>query len=584
MQRQVARAESALNEHDARSAIQYAQAASEAGQLLSSTLETYASIRDGIVQGRNDAETLTAQGYRMEASHTALDGARTALTEAARTLQLQGASEATTKLKAARVMLDEAQAKGKGLVALRAENERRLAELEARGKEVAAAITAGRQTFDLVDEFAESTWNDIRGNGSEAEAVAARAHEHWLSAQRNNTMDVQEFEAAREDLDAATQELDYAMALIDAISQRLKALEAARATARDELATANSDIARGWEFVRTHDPDVSKGPEQQLRQAEALLQKAQAEMQREKPDWLVLVRDAQAANELADQALAGARSEFETMEKLRTQVQRAQQLASTEVQKIVQFSGLHRQEIQPNNQQAIDRIQEQVQANYALLQVSERAEEERRMTALQQAYAGYTRLQEEAAQVYAAIYADFQRLEKLRSEVNQELAQARSAIEKAERVLASYGNAVPRSAGPAQEIRGLRRTFDQIKLPIIGERNLEQTLQLARKLRREADDAAKDIQRNYRPPNQDRDSGDMLTGMIIGAMIDSAVRSGGSGRHDGWGGSGGWSGGSGGGGGGGGWGGFGGGSSGSFGGGGGSSGSFGGGGGSSGGW
>jgi hypothetical protein len=575
MQRQVAEAEAAFAEHDARKAITAAQAASGSVQALNALLETYGAIREGIVQGRHDAESLAAEGYRMEASQAALDGARTALTNAANILQTQGIEAAGTAIQAARVMLEESVANGRGLVELRATNDRRLEEIKTLGEEVAAVIVAGRQTFDIVDEFAESTWSDIRGNGSEAEAAADRAHEHWLSAQQHNSMEAQEFAVAQEELAAAAEELAYARALIDAITQRLKDLEAARDAARDEIAAAAADITRGWEFVSSYDPDVGKAPEEQLRQAEELLSRAQAEMQHEKPDWLVLVRDAQAANDLADQALLGARSEVEAMEKLRTQVDRARQLAAAEVKKIVQFSGLHRQDIQPASQPAIEQIQQQVQQAYVLLQQAEQLEEERRREALQRAYASYTQLQTEAARVYAMIYADFERLEKLRGEVNQELARARDAIGDAERLLAAYRGNVPSRSGPAQRIRAARRSFDQIKLPITGEHNLESAIQLARNLQREARDAAEELRRNYRPP-QDHDSGEMIAGMLIGAALDSALR---SGRRSGWGGSGSWSGGgSRGGGGGGSWGGLGGGG-GSWGGGGGGGGSWGGGGG-----
>lgn len=530
--------------HDARSAIAAAQEATAQAQAIGEALERCVAIRDGIVEARNDAEKLAAQGYRMETSHAALDNAQASLTEAAQLLQRQELAQAVSTLQAAQTFLDEAIANGRGLAELRAENERRLAEIETLGQEVAQLIAHGHKTFDIVDEFAESTWDDIRGNGSEAEAAANRAHEHWLSARQNNSMDLQEFVAAKEDLDAAAEELAYARSLVETITQRLKDLEAARDTARDEIAAAAADIARGWEFVHANDPDVGKVPEQKLRQAEELLALAQAEIQKDKPDWLELVKHAQAANNLADEALVGARSEVEAMEKLRTRVQRAQKLAAAEVQKIVQFAGLHGQDIHPDNQEAIARIQQQVQRAYALMQEAEQAEEDRRRAALQQAYEGYTRLQADAATVYKAVYADFQRLEKLRTEVNEELAHARNAILSAERALVNYSSVVPRNASAVQQLKTARRRFDQIKLPISGERNLQDTLNLARSIRRDAQEAEKEIRSYYRPPH-DGGAGDLLTGMMIGALLDTATR---SGHHGGWGGSGSWSGGSGGGG------------------------------------
>jgi chromosome segregation ATPase len=580
VQQRLTQADQALAGHDARSAITHAQEAVTAAAALANTLQTYQAMRAGIVQGRNDAERLQAQGYNMKDSQSALDGVRATLTEAAQLLQTHGATAADTAIGSAQALLEEAVANGRGRVELRAENEQRLASMNTLGQQVAQEISAGHQTFDMVDEFAESTWSDIRGNGSEAEAAANRAHEHWRNAQRKNSMDLQEFTAAKEDLDAAEAELTYARALIAAITQRLQDLETARATARDELEAAAADISRGWEFVHSHDPDVGKVPEQQLAQAEQLLAAARTEMEQTKPDWLELVKQAQQANNLADEALAGARSEVDAMEKRRTQAERARKLAEVEVQKIARFVQVHRQDIQAEHLPAVDQLQEEIQAAHALLQQAEQREEEARVSALQGAYTCYTQVQAEAGQLYATVYADFERLEQLRTQVNEKLSQARDAIAGAERTLSDYGSMVPHDAAPVRTLRAARRRFEQIQLPITGEQNLQETLRLARAIREEARWAEEDIRRTYRRP-PDHDAGEFVAGMVIGAMLDAASD---SHRSGGWGGSGSWGGGGGGSSsGGGGWGSLGGGG-GSWGGGGGGGGGFGGGGGGGGGW
>jgi chromosome segregation ATPase len=577
-QQQVDQAERALAAHDARNAIAAAQAASETGKAIANALATFGAIRMGIAQSRNDAEELEAKGYRMEASRTALDGAEVALAKAATALQTRPIAEAQAALQATQVMLDEAIANGRDLPKTQAENERRLPELEAQGTEIANLIAEGRKTFDKVDDFAESTWNDIRGNGSEAQAAADRAHQRWLSAQERNTMDRQEFLAAKADLDKAAEELNYARMLINAITQRLQALEKARDTSREELDDALHDIKAGWEFIRSKDADVGRDPEQQLRQAEQLLTQAQNQAQQPKPDWLALVRYAQQANQLADTALVSARSEFEQTDKLRSQARRAQQLATAEVQKIVQFLNVHQDDIQEENQRAIDQIQRQVQQSFGLLQQAEQSEDQARRKAYQAAFDSYTTLQTNADQVYQRVHNDFLRLEGLRAQLNQELNGARHALSSAETTYSALRGDVSFQASPVQQLRRARQAFDSIKLPITGEANLQRTVQLARGIRQEARDAEQELRRlaNRNRPGSGG-SGDVLTGMIIGSILDSASSS--SSRSGGWGGSGGGGSSSGGGG----WGGFGGGG-GSWGGGGGSGGSWGGGGGSGGGW
>jgi chromosome segregation ATPase len=355
-QRQLDQAEAHLSGFDARSAIASAQAASEIATELLALLASFATLRAGIVQGRQEAETLAAEGFRMDASHAALDAARAALSTAADALQSEDRAGAETNLQEAHRLLDQAIAAGRDWAALHTDNVRLIDELAARGQTTAALIAEGRRIFDIVDEFAESTWSDIRGNGSEAEAAADRAEEHWERARELNTMEVQEFGEAREALDAAVQELGYVEALIDAIKQRLHDLEQARDTARAIVAEAERSIAAGWEFVRSNDPDVGKVPEDQLQQAAEQLAQAQAEMQQERPDWLVLVQAAQQADQFADAALAGARSEVEVMDRLREQVRTAQQLATAEIKKIANFSGLHGDDINAENNRAIETV------------------------------------------------------------------------------------------------------------------------------------------------------------------------------------------------------------------------------------
>ncbi|WP_174842789.1 hypothetical protein [Candidatus Oscillochloris fontis] len=544
--------------------------------LLLATLDRYSAIRAGIVQARHDAERLTVEGYRMETSQAAIDGARTALSEAARVLQTSGPSAAAIKLEAAQTMLDEAVAHGSALPTLRTENNERLTVIEAAGIHAADLIAEGRRAFDLVDEFAPSTWSDIRGNGSEADAAAARAHEHWQSAQQRNSMEVQEFYAAKEDLDAASEELAYVQQLIDAITTRLRDLEQARSTARAILAEAERSIGVGWEFVRSNDADVSKDPEGQLQRAQELLVRAQAEAANPQPNWLILVRDAQEADQLADAALVGARSEAEMMAKLRQQVDTVCQLAEAEVTKLSKFADLHRDDLQPATTQAIANLRGLLEQAHATRQRAEQLEEQQRQNALNQSLAAYRSLNEKTASIYETTQADVQRLEKLRTQLNDELTKARNALQEAEGLYATYGKKISNGRSLGQRLQSARRSFDQIRLPIRGEDQINKTIKIAQAINGESRDVTREL-REYANRQggggSGRGGGDEVIAVLGGMILNEVLNSGR--RHGGWGGSGGWSGG---GGGGGGWSSGGGGGGGSFGGGGGG-GSFGGGGG-----
>ncbi len=526
---QVAQAEQALEGHDARSALSFAQAASETATTLIASLDRYGSIRSGIVQARTDAVSLAAEGYRMEVCQAALDGARAALNEAAKALQAGGPAAADIKLQVAQTMHDEAVANGSGLVTLRQENDQRGEAVEQRGQGAASLIAEGRRTFDLVDEFAEATWSDIRGNGSEAQAAADRAHQRWERARQRNTMEVQEFYAAKDDLDVAEHELTQVEQLIGAITQRLKDLEQARDTARALIAEAERSIAVGWEFVRSNDADVGKAPEVKLQRAANLLERAQNEAQVTKPNWLTLVQDAQESDQLADAALAGARTEAEEMAKLRQQSAQAHQLAAAEVKKITQFAELHRGDIQQMNLAAAFTLAEALAQTDAQEQRTEQLVEEQRRAALEQAISAYRQIQGQTDQVYKAVYADFTRLEQLRTQLNSDVAAARSALGEAE----ALSGQVSGQSKNRDRLRTLRRSFDRIRLPVSGESEMTRTTQLARSIHSDARSIADDLRREVKAHSSQ--TGDVVAGMVIGAILSSVSDHHGSG---GWGGSG----------------------------------------------
>jgi uncharacterized membrane protein YgcG len=555
----VARAESLLAEHRAADAIAAAGAASATIDQLNGTLASYSDIREGISAGRAGAEKATGQGYRVDAGLAALDRSEGLLREAAGALE-QDVTQARTLLEQAEAARAEGVARGGGMPALRKANHEHLAQVEQAGQQLAGAITEGHTAFALVDEFAENTWSDIRGNGSEAEAAADHAHGLWERATQRNTMEQQDFLGAQQDLDQADKQIAFARTLVDSILQRLKDLQAARDTARQDIASAQADIDQGWSYVHSNDPDVGKLPEQALAQAEALIKQANVELSKQRPDWLAIVKQAREANRLADQSLANARSEVEVMNKLREQATHAQQLATSEVQKIVQFAAVHGDDIPASSEQKLARLQNDVQRAYQALKAAEQAEEQARAEDLREAITRYTNLQSSADTLYDEIYGAFQRIEQLRQRVSAAVQAAEQAIARAERAqqAAQIGN---RSSGD-EYLREARAALQSIGA-VHGEAQMQRALELADQARKAAEHA-ESVFRSYAGAAQSGgDLSDLLGGVVIGSVL-----SGSGGRRDRGGGS---------------WGG-GGGGSGSWGGGGGGGGSWGGGGGGGGGW
>lgn len=540
-QRELERAVAALAQLEAAAASAAARAASVMGQTLIDILDRYAKARAAIAQGRRTAEALAAEGYRMNACHAALDAARAALDRLAAALQQSDLETAAAAITAAEAALERARQEGFDLPAIRAENERRIAALAERGPQIADLIAQGREAFDLVDEFAESTWADIRGNGSEAEAAAERAFEHWEAAKAANTMETQEFLAARSYLDAAEQELDHVERLIGAITDRLRALEHARAIARDLLVEAERSINAGRSFVAAHDADVSPQADELLARAAALLQAAQAEAAKSNPDWLRLVQDAQEADRLADQTLAGARDEAEQAARLRERAQQAQQLATAEVQKLVHYASVHDADLASATIQQIEEVRQQVQQAFALLRQAEEREDAARRQALTEAIERYQVILQTAMAAYQAAYADVQRLEALRSQLNQALQQARDRLDRIERLRTA--SRLGGSASVSGKYTALQQRFNQIRLPINGEQALNAALAEAKAIIAAADELLMTLQPPL-PSRQATDSVASTIGRAAGGWGHSRSWSSSS-RRSSWGGSssssGGWS-------------------------------------------
>lgn len=531
----VAQADSLLAAHRAADAITAAQAASATIAEYATTLDRYAEIRESISTGRADAERAAKQGYKIDAGLRAFNTAEGVLRQAAGALEQHGPASAQPLLDQAAAARDQGVGRGGGMPALRQANDERLPRIEQTGEQLPARIAEGRRAFDQVDEFAESAWSDIRGNGSEAEAAAARARALWERAAQRNTMETQDFLGAKEDLDAAEEQIGYSRSLIDTIIQRLKDLEAARDAARQEVAVAQADVETGWAFIHSNDPDIGKAPEQTLAKATAQLEQATAELAQTRPNWLQVVKLAQDANRLADEALAEARGEVETMSKLRDQVTRAQQLATAEVQKIVKFTGLHQNDLPATSERQLNALQRDVQAAYQAFSAAEQSEEQARADALRDALERYTKLQSSAEQVYGQIYEAFQEVEKLRRSVADEADQAQRAIARAEQLVQMYGGRIsPQSEGLTllQQARDLLGTIGSIR----DESDMKRGLAAATQARRAAERAESILRSQINAvrdlARRDDGLGDFVAGAVIGSLLN-----GGRGRGSGWGGS-----------------------------------------------
>ena len=514
---QINLADSFLADRRAAEASQLAQAASAAAAELSQVLTRVGALREGISAGRAAAERVTVDGYRIEPGLKAFDDAETVLGRVAAVLEQQGVPAARPLLDQAEALRLEGEQRGGGMPALREENTRRIAELRGQTVQLQSYIGEGRKAFDQVDEFAEATWTDIRGNGSEAEKAQADATRFIEQAEAGNTMETQTFRESSQALDGAQDKLSFANNLIGSVIQRLKDLETARGIAKDEVASAQKDIEQGWSFVRSNDADIDKVPEQALTQAATLLSAAQAELGQQRPNWLEVVKQAQEANRQADTALAQARSEVETIQKLREQLQRARQLLDGEVKKTAQFVQIHMTDLGPEDVSRYNAILGDVQrAEQSLAQI-ERVEDTARVNALRVAVDQYASLQRSAEAGYQEIYARFQESEKYREQVTAAVDSAQRAIDYADTLRArSPLGMVSNGAALLQQAHQLLTSIGAVH----SEQQAQRAISRAKQAESYAQQAAQAFQNEL---TRHGGGGGMGGGFIPGVLIGQAL-------------------------------------------------------------
>jgi uncharacterized membrane protein YgcG len=556
---------------------------------IPSAAQSLAQAYSGFASARARLEQVRKGGYKLKASDAALSRALELLSSAAQRLEggdLPGFArvlgEANQAAKAAFAAVDAE-------VARQAENARALAELQKAGEEIKRYIAEGAAAFDKVDEYAESAWQDIRGNGTEAQRAADHAYEMWQEASKLNEVSPdseQDFDEARQDIEEGQASLAKARQLVAAILDRLQHLEESKRTAQAEIAAAERDVASGREFVGKHDPDITRKPDDMLNEAAGYVRQAKEEVQKPKPDWIEVVGLARQANDLADSALADARSQEEAMQARRLKVQTAAQQAAASLSRAENFASVHRGDVDRSVLDGIARARADLERAQKIAAGAQgRGLEDTALAkTLDDAAGAHASAQVAADTAFNTAGRQFAAMESQRAQAHEALQRADSMI----RDVASYirqneglvsGRTVALLQSAADALPAWRDGADTSTLNAITAGANEAT-ERAQQAYAYAHNEIEEMQRRESARRQQEALQTLMTVGAIGAALSSGGR-----RRSGWGGP--WGGGGSSGGGsiiGGGGGGGGGSSSGGWGGGGSSSGSFGGGGSSGGGW
>jgi chromosome segregation ATPase len=596
--RLISEAETALSATPPRHLAAYdsANSASSMAAQISSALAALSRVYTGIADLRSHVADLRKQGYKLPDANSDLSAVLDSLTNATGELGKHGPSaHFADLLNSANDGILYAREAVDAVVAQHAANETALAALERAGEQAKQYIEQGAEAFDKVDEYAEPSWQDIRGNGTEAQKAADHAQELWAEATRLNALTPgapQDFARASTLITEANASLNTVRELLNAIFERLKNLEESKRTASAEIAAAQQAVESGQKFISQFDPDITPNPADMLADAARQLTRVKAAVAEDKPDWIAAVKSARAANDLADKALADARDQEAAMQARRLKVHTEQQQAAASISKAANFVKIHRADIDASLFKALDVAQTNLQAaeaRTASLQTSG-LEDVALGRALDDVAGQFSAVQQSAEAAFQQAQAQFNALDAVRKQAYSAVSTATYAVEQAGYYIGMHSSV---GASARQYLDLARRTLpgwsDGLAQPQLNalataanqSANLAQQALASAQQDVRAQEAEEEQRRQAEQQQQGDALGNLLTGLAIGALMGGGGGGGGGRRHGGGGGWGGWSGG---GGGGGGFGGGGGSSHGGFGGGGSSRGGFGGGGSSRGSW
>lgn len=203
---------------------------------------------------------------------------------------------------------------------------------------VHAAIVAGRANFLAIQaEHAESSWAEIRGNGTEAEKRLTAVPVALDQAATLSTMEMQDWDQAEKILAQAIAWLDECESFMRSIAALRQHLTKLKAEVRPEIEAAKADLAKATEFMKAHQADMDGSREGEVVLAREGIANAERCLAEPKPDYPAAAKQAAAANKLADELLVEVRSDYEVAERRRQEAATALREAEASYSKASEY-------------------------------------------------------------------------------------------------------------------------------------------------------------------------------------------------------------------------------------------------------
>jgi hypothetical protein len=289
---------------------------------------------------------------------------------------------------------------------------------------VDAAVDEASGLFARFETFAESSWADIRGNGSEAEESLDTAVAMFgrIVGAEHGAFGADAGAGYLASLDQVDAEVERARGLVTAITERLTFLQRAREQAATAIDGVQKDIddARAWIARPEVDPDVSAAPVTALEAAEATLKEVRLAVGAPKPDWVAVLRLVNAADRATDDALASARAEQERVAARRRQLESTRTDAEAAVDRVERFLGAHRADAGAASVEGVNAARATLERAGEAERAAEAVQDVARADALATAATAYQRAREQADAAYNALASEVARAdEKRQSEVRR---------------------------------------------------------------------------------------------------------------------------------------------------------------------
>lgn len=335
-------------------ALEMARDAKKADDLINSTCadidsklqkvsQDILTVQSGLDQLKAALESLKNEGIKCDGIDDHVTAATAALSEA------QANSTDLSALK----HLEEAQSNlqaGQDAVSAIADHRQKLAEglpaLEKRADGVKQTLSTARDAFERISKtYAPSSWEAVKGNGTEAEKRIGSAEKCHADATEQSDMQHQAWDDALASLQEGNLLLDKAQGLLRSITELEGNLQAAKQQAPQEIDAAQADIDKAASYLHQYDADIKDSIERDLDKARKQLDQARQELAKDLPDYLVVMKLATDANSAADTVYAECVEEHEAAERLRRQAASTLSQAEATVSKAEEYIDDHQSDV-----------------------------------------------------------------------------------------------------------------------------------------------------------------------------------------------------------------------------------------------